>query len=84
MKIGIATDHHGVLYKEELTNFLSSLGYNVIDYGPFSSDMVDYPDYAFKVGEAIRDKKIDYGILICNSSYPLPFGRCSPFPSPQM
>lgn len=67
MKIGIATDHHGVLYKEELTNFLSSLGYNVIDYGPFSSDMVDYPDYAFKVGEAIRDKKIDYGILICNT-----------------
>ena len=33
MKIGIACDHHGVLVKQELTNYLIESGYNVIDYG---------------------------------------------------
>lgn len=67
MKIGIATDHHGVDLKQILINFLSNEGYNVIDYGTTSSNMVDYPDYAFKVGEAIKNKEIQYGILICNT-----------------
>lgn len=67
MNIGIATDHHGVELKQILTNFLISKGYNVIDYGTNSSEMVDYPDYAFKIGEAISNKEIDYGILLCNT-----------------
>ena len=67
MNIGIATDHHGVELKQILTNFLISKGYNVIDYGTNSSEMVDYPDYAFKIGEAISHKEIDYGILLCNT-----------------
>ena len=67
MKIGIANDHHGVKIKQELTNYLINLGYNVINYGTDGDDMVDYPDYAFKIGEAVRDKEINYGILICNT-----------------
>lgn len=67
MRIGIATDHHGVSIKQILTEFLKSKGYNVIDYGTNSSEMVDYCDYAFKVGEAILNKEIDYGILLCNT-----------------
>lgn len=67
MKIGIANDHHGVELKHELTNFLESIGYNVINYGTNDTLMVDYPDYAFKIGEAVRDNEIDYGILICNT-----------------
>ena len=67
MKIGIACDHHGVLVKHELTNYLIELGYNVIDYGTNSTEMVDYCDYAFKVGKDVGCKKIDYGILICNT-----------------
>ncbi len=67
MKIGIATDHHGVELKQVLTNFLISKGYNVIDYGTNGTDMVDYPDYAFKVGESVSNKEIDYGILLCNT-----------------
>ena len=38
-----------------------------IDYGTNSTDMVDYPDYAFKIGEAITNGEIDYGILLCNT-----------------
>lgn len=67
MKVGIATDHHGIEIKQELTNYLSSLGYNVVNYGTDTTEMVDYPLYAFKIGEAVVNKDIDYGILICNS-----------------
>lgn len=67
MKIGIANDHHGVELKQELTKFLTELGYNVINYGTDGADMVDYPDYAFKIGEAVYKGDIEYGILICNT-----------------
>jgi ribose 5-phosphate isomerase B len=66
MNIGIATDHHGVKIKQELTKFLKNLGYNVIDYGPYTEDSVDYPDFAFKLAEQL-DKEINLGILICNT-----------------
>lgn len=67
MKIGIATDHHGVELKQILTDFLISRGYNVIDYGTNSTEMVDYPDFAFKVGEEVACGNINFGILICNT-----------------
>lgn len=67
MKIGIATDHRGFLIKEELIDFLKALDYEVIDFGTNSDEPVDYPNYAFKVGEAVRDNIIDKGILICRT-----------------
>ncbi len=67
MKVGIASDHHGVAVKQILTKYLIDKGYNVTDYGTNSTNNIDYPDYAFKVGESIRDNKIDCGILICNT-----------------
>lgn len=67
MKVGIATDHHGIEIKQELTNYLTNLGYDVINYGTDTTDMVDYPLYAFKLGKAVVSKEVDYGILICNS-----------------
>ncbi len=67
MKIGIANDHRGYKLKNELMKYLKSIGYDVVNYGSDSEDPVDYPVYAFKLGEAIRDKKIDRGILICRT-----------------
>lgn len=67
MNIGIANDHRGYELKQKITNFLSEKGYNIIDYGTDSNISVDYPIYAFKVGEAIRDNKIDLGILLCGT-----------------
>ena len=67
MRVGIATDHRGVEIKQELTKFLKEIGYNVVDYGTNNTDAVDYPDYAFKVGEAVAKKDIDFGVLICNT-----------------
>lgn len=67
MKVGIATDHRGVETKQKLINYLKNEGYNIVDYGTNSEESVDYPDYAFKVGEAVARKEIDFGVLICNT-----------------
>lgn len=66
MKIGIASDHRGVILKEKIKNYLNDK-YQIIDYGTNSIESVDYPQYAYKIGESIRDNKIDLGILICGT-----------------
>ena len=66
MKIGIASDHRGVILKEKIKNYLNDR-YQIIDYGTNSIESVDYPQYAYKIGESVRDNKIDLGILICGT-----------------
>ncbi len=67
MKIGIATDHRGVKIKKNLIKYLNKKGFEVIDYGPYNEEAVDYPDYAFLIGEKINSFEIDLGILICGT-----------------
>ena len=67
MKIGIANDHRGLNLKNYLEEELKKLGYEIINYGTDSEDSVDYPDYAFKLGESVVNKDIDFGIAICGS-----------------
>lgn len=67
MRIGIANDHNGVSLKKELIKFLTELGYETKNYGTDTEVSVDYPLYAFKVGEAINNQEIDLGILICHT-----------------
>lgn len=66
MKIGIAADHHGVKIKEKIKKYLEHFGYEVIDYGTNTIASVDYPEYAFKVGKALKEE-IELGILICGT-----------------
>lgn len=65
--IGIASDHAGYELKEKVKKYLNELNYQVIDYGTMVDTSVDYPDYAFKVGESIANKGIKLGILICKT-----------------
>ena len=67
MVIGIANDHAGFKRKNEIISYLNELGYEVKNYGTDTEDSVDYPVYAFKIGEAINNKEIDLGILICHT-----------------
>lgn len=67
MKVGIANDHRGYKLKQELVDYLKSIGYEVINYGSDSTEAVDYPVYAFKLGEAVRDGEVEKGILICRT-----------------
>ena len=67
MKILIAGDHHGVKRKEKIIKYLEKIGYTVENYGTDTEDMVDFPEYAFKVAEAVRKSKDDIGILLCGT-----------------
>ena len=74
MKIGIANDHRGFETKNKIVEFLTNLGYEVINYGSDTEEPVDYPNYAFKVGEAVSNKEIDRGILICRTGIGMSIG----------
>lgn len=65
MKIGIASDHRGYKMKEELKTILDD--YDIIDYGCYSLDMVDYPKYALKLAEEVAKKEVDLGIIMCGT-----------------
>ena len=67
MKIAICSDHRGFNLKEQLIDALSSEGFIVKDYGCFSEERCDYPTFAFKLGEAIKNGKCEYGVAICGS-----------------
>ena len=66
MRLGITNDHRGYKLKVELLEKLKK-DYEVIDYGAKGTENVDYPLYAFKLGEALTNKEIDFGIAICGS-----------------
>lgn len=67
MKFYIATDHAGLELKDYTVELLKEKGHEVIDFGPYSKDRVDYPDYAHKVATAILKDATAQGILICGS-----------------
>lgn len=67
MKIGIANDHRGYKLKCFLVKELENLGYQVYNYGTNSEESVDYPDFAFVLGEKVVNKEVDFGIAICGS-----------------
>ncbi|MBP5307914.1 MAG: ribose 5-phosphate isomerase B [Clostridia bacterium] len=67
MKLALGCDHGGFAYKTKLIEKLKKDGYAVEDFGCFSEDSCDYPDYALPVAEAVKDGKADFGILICST-----------------
>lgn len=67
MKLILASDHAGFPLKAELVRKLESEGHEVMDLGPFSTDSVDYPDYAHKLCRSLLLGNADKGILVCNS-----------------
>ena len=67
MRVAIAVDHAGFPLKDEVICVVQDAGHEVVDLGTYSTDPVDYPDYAEKVGRAILEGQADRGILICGS-----------------
>lgn len=66
IKIGIASDHRGYILKEQIIDRLMNK-YDITDCGTTSQDSVDYPDYAFKLGNLVADQDVDFGIAICGT-----------------
>lgn len=67
MKIGIANDHRGVNLKKKIMNYLHEKNISCVDYGTDTEDSCDYVDYAVKLSDAVKDKDVDLGILICGT-----------------
>jgi ribose 5-phosphate isomerase B len=66
--IAIGGDHAGYAYKKLLIAFLEEKGWKCKDFGAFSEDSVDYPDFAHPVAEAVESGEASWGILICGSA----------------
>ncbi|EDN9500966.1 ribose 5-phosphate isomerase B [Listeria monocytogenes] len=67
MKIAIGNDHVGIELKPVIVAYLQDLGHEVDDFGAFSNERTDYPEYGKKVAESVAAGKSDLGILICGS-----------------
>jgi ribose 5-phosphate isomerase B len=66
IRIAIGADHAGFEYKQLLVSLLNN--YNVKDFGTYSTDSVDYPDFAHPVASVVENKEYDFGILVCGSA----------------
>lgn len=67
MKIGLACDHAGFSHKEKTKKYLTNKNYKVEDFGCFSEESVDYPDFAHKLSISITNKNNDLGIQFCGT-----------------
>jgi len=67
MKVAVGADHAGFPLKERVKEYLSSRGHTVVDMGTDSQESTDYPLYAFRVAEAVRDGQAERGVLVCRS-----------------
>ena len=66
-RIAIASDHAAFELKAALAEHMRSLGHEVLDLGPDGIDPVDYPDYGYKIAEAIASGRATKGVAICGS-----------------
>ena len=65
--IALGADHAGFALKESLKNWLQKNGHTVHDYGAYTSESADYPDFAHPVATAVEKKEFDLGLLVCGS-----------------
>ncbi len=65
--IAIAADHAGYELKKVLINYLQGKGIKVKDFGTFSPDKSDYPDFAHPLAISVENKEFSYGITVCGS-----------------
>lgn len=67
LKIAIGADHAGFEYKQALQELLSQT-HETKDFGTYSANSVDYPDFAHPVANAVESGEFDLGILVCGSA----------------
>ena len=66
LKLAIGADHAGFEYKETIAKGLNSE--RIKDFGTYSPDSADYPDFAHPVASAVENGDFDFGILVCGSA----------------
>lgn len=68
MPIAIGADHAGFEYKTAIVKHLNKSGYQVSDFGTYSENSVDYPDFAHPAAYSVEKNETTCGILICGSA----------------
>ena len=66
-KIALGADHAGFELKEQIAEYLKENGYEVKDFGTYSTDSIDYPDPAYSTAKSVSEHSSDEGILICGT-----------------
>ena len=66
--IAVGADHAGFEYKTAVVAHLNKLGYQVSDFGTYSEESVDYPDFAHPTANSVQNGETSFGILICGSA----------------
>lgn len=66
-RIAIASDHAAFVMKSELAEWLRSAGHEVVDLGTNGPESVDYPDFGYRLGQAIADGSAELGVALCGS-----------------
>ena len=67
MKIAIACDHGGLNLKNAMKAYVEKLGHETVDFGTFTKDSCDYPDFAAAAAEAVAKGECERGIVVCSS-----------------
>jgi ribose 5-phosphate isomerase B len=67
MKIAIGNDHAAVAMKQEISAYLESKGYEMVNVGTDTNDSCNYAEFGEKVGNLVAAGEVDYGILICGT-----------------
>lgn len=65
--IGLCSDHAGYGLKEFAKKWLEAKGLQYTDFGTYSTDSCDYPDFAHKLGQAITDGTCRMGVAVCGT-----------------
>lgn len=66
-KIAITSDHAGFLVKEKIKKYLIESGNEVKDFGCFSDESVDYPDYAHRAARSVESGEFEIGFSVCGT-----------------
>ncbi len=67
MKIALGSDHGGFALKEKIKAYLIEKGYEIEDFGTYSTESVDYPAFALKAALAVSKGECEKGIVICST-----------------
>lgn len=68
LRIALCADHAGYELKQTVFNYLSQRNpLSIKDFGCFSTESCDYPDFAHPMASAIENGEFDYGISVCGS-----------------
>ncbi len=67
MKVALASDHRGYKLKEFIKKYLLDKGVDITDFGTYSEERVDYPDYVIPCAESVARGENDIGIVVCST-----------------